>query len=676
MMKKIKVLMFLLIISICLLSLINCVDNNEDNKIDNTVEQEDGYIGQMQMWDNGVEFILNSASIEKSIKVGLSTYTTNNKFILVSLTINNTSNDVFKAKANDIWLIVNDAKINQLDVVYSIKDGYENISQSATTKKNYTAVFEVGENINLENICLKITNGKAFDNKHVSFVLQDPPESVEIKYNYVYNNIVKIKNYKAAVNTYLEFPYREGYTFIGWYKDSEYKSDMFVTSEMYKFKDDEKLEFYAKWEPKTLKIEFVPKKYYSDSVSIEAKVGDEIVLKNNIYSKEGFKFLGWVTELKSGEIFLEGDSFLVPDVDELKFYAKWEKDIFTVSDFNAINQDEYAIYNLMNDIDFANKELDSPMIFLGELNGNYHKISNLNSSLFDVNDGIIRDLYIENINLTDSDYSPHIYSNILKQNYNYSFMMNVYAGIIAPIAYNSGVIKNVIIDSQSTQSNCFFGGLVGVNVGSIENSVARVNNSSNVRNAGTVNIGGLCGYSLDGSIVNSYVSGNMNIKYDSNYTSINFGGIIGRLDNSNVANSYSEINIIIECKNENQNSQNNIGGCVGRAIDSSIKNLVIMGDINIISEELTLSVAVIAGNLKNIEVEKVYAEILLNKFVLSHGCFTEGEKFVDEDFYSTNNLFQIYINEETLTDNKNAVWVVENGRKPYLYFEEFFDNFI
>ena len=115
---------------------------------------------------------------------------------------------------------------------------------------------------------------------------------------------------------------REGYNFLGWYKDR--KSDDSVKLSLdTKFTND--VDFYAHWEPKTYVISFDSNG--GSSVDDITRKYDEKIGKMPIPIKEGFVFLGWFTEKENGDLIVE--TTIVRG--NGKLYAHWALEVYLVS---------------------------------------------------------------------------------------------------------------------------------------------------------------------------------------------------------------------------------------------------------------------------------------------------------------------------------------------------------
>ncbi len=195
--------------------------------------------------------------------------------------------------------------------------------------------------------------------------------------------------------------------------------------------------------------------------------------------------------------------------------------IFDVQDLFCIRNNLSGKYILMNDIDLTEatgtdglwnfakygwKPLSdgSENGFTGELDGNDHTIRGLTMTgdiiydydgLFEINNGIIKNIIFENAKISHSDVS------------------NVSSGIVAGI--NKGTIENVTLKkcnlyifSEAISSSRFAGGICGKNAGRIDKCVVVDCVIENAAHTKKVNYcGGICGIQTSGQseVTNSYV---------------------------------------------------------------------------------------------------------------------------------------------------------------------------
>lgn len=183
--------------------------------------------------------------------------------------------------------------------------------------------------------------------------------------------------------------------------------------------------------------------------------------------------------------------------------------IKNIKDFINI-KDMDAHYSLEKDLDFS-KEAFKPIgsvgnPFKGVFDGNNHKISNISIQLtestcgiFGCNDGLIHDLYIENL----------AYHGKCK---------NIVVGSIAGV--NKKDIANVHVESgefnfEINSGECIFGGLVGKNYDNIQNCTSSVDFEIKTTNA-NVYFGELVGVSESGLIETCIYDGKCLITGDRN----------------------------------------------------------------------------------------------------------------------------------------------------------------
>lgn len=96
-------------------------------------------------------------------------------------------------------------------------------------------------------------------------------------------------------NVVLPAPVKTGYTFAGWFTDSEFTS---AASQITKGSTGDKA-FYAKWTSNTYKIVFSASGADNESVKMNdltVSYNETKKLPANIYTKEGYGFVGWTTD--------------------------------------------------------------------------------------------------------------------------------------------------------------------------------------------------------------------------------------------------------------------------------------------------------------------------------------------------------------------------------------------
>ena len=229
-----------------------------------------------------------------------------------------------------------------------------------------------------------------------------------------------------------------------------------------------------------------------------------------------------VTSFSSGGKYLISDA---SDLEKLSELVNNGQDTTNVT-FILTNDIDMSGVDNFTQIGYSNS-LSDFSYFNGTLYGNGHIIKNLNINqeghvgLFWNLDtsAIIKDLGIENANINET---------------------HGVSGILA--AQNSGTIINSYA-TGTINGSMFVGGLVGMNLGTINNSYSNVSAQSS-----TSHLGGLVGGNI-GSITNSYSIGTI--------TGKDFvGGLIGYNDAStNITNSYSLAKVT--------GTTTNVGGLIG-----------------------------------------------------------------------------------------------------------------
>lgn len=252
--------------------------------------------------------------------------------------------------------------------------------------------------------------------------------------------------------------------------------------------------------------------------------------------------------------------------------------IYTIDDFRRIANNPSGKYKLANDLDLeGNTLLYTTTGFTGELDGNGHTIKNITKNLvkdateriamFYTNEGTIKNLNIENMNIT-SDKEVSYPEGIIAQ---------VNKGTIE----NCTVSGNVTITSEA-ENNCM-GGIVGsLYGGTIKDCVNNINITCPL---GTV--GGISVYCSGGTIENCTNKGNL-VGSNVNGICMEYAGTlancsnIGNITASNIGSGMVTYNQgkIINCQNHGTITSEN-GMVAGMAIYNyaSIENCVNEGQL-------------------------------------------------------------------------------------------------
>ena len=256
---------------------------------------------------------------------------------------------------------------------------------------------------------------------------------------------------------------------------------------------------------------------------------------------------------------------------------------------------EDGYYILLNDIDLGGQEWtqkcsdDAP--FSGTFDGGgytiYNFTTNANTGFFYYNNGIIKNLGLRDFSIVGG---------------------GSYFGCL--VGKNDGIIENCFVEGEiniipSRYSTDGFGGLVGINYGSIVRSYTDINITCYMQsvylgglvgdNHGAISecyatgditmtyvkdgrIGGLVGYDAGGSISNCYASGDINVAYGEKSF---VGGLVGSChDNSSITNCYASSSITNTISKEYSldDAYTSIGGFVGYGT-ATIENCFASGNI-------------------------------------------------------------------------------------------------
>ena len=278
----------------------------------------------------------------------------------------------------------------------------------------------------------------------------------------------------------------------------------------------------------------------------------------------------------------------------------------------ALTNMNYKINNNIEitEADYENIEHEN-ITFDGEIDGNNCIVSGLNidKPFFEENKGIIKDFSL--VNLKSSNKQSESTGNF---------------GIIAE--ENNGTISAVNIMCETTQTsmnkienvnNCTnVGGIVGINSGTIENCIVQ---GIEIINCRATNIGGIAGIN-EGTITNITVQSKLNIKWLNNSSSVsdNVGGIVGKNVNSNIEKV--TINGTISITSQ-ANTQNNVGGVIGYNYNSGINKVITTG-----RDDACINITVNGGSVQ-------YLGGVVGKNESSNvvNCYVDGE--ID----NSNNLY-------------------------------------
>jgi hypothetical protein len=130
-------------------------------------------LGETIAFGNGVQFTVTEAKFATEIKGIYSTYRADegNKYLLLKITVANNAKESYHADGTDIWLNYNGARIAQIKLVERWENGFDDVSQAPTTVVTYNAFFQVGNQIELSDLALVISNGKSLLEERLTIML-------------------------------------------------------------------------------------------------------------------------------------------------------------------------------------------------------------------------------------------------------------------------------------------------------------------------------------------------------------------------------------------------------------------------------------------------------------------------------------------------------------------------
>ncbi len=228
-----------------------------------------------------------------------------------------------------------------------------------------------------------------------------------------------------------------------------------------------------------------------------------------------------IVNSSAGSIFAGGDG-----TEENPYLINTTTQLKIISDLPDMN------YKLIGDLDLSNVSWvtigSKGDNFSGTFDGNYHKIINAKSTIFDKNNGTIKNLVVEGTtsNLINSNYGTI---------YNCSILGNIEScyksskGLLVNNNYNNGIINSCFaegnINADVYGETCMIGGIVGDNYGTVIDSYSKVSLNGTVSSSltwsssfkqyftsdGCLYIGGLIGRN-SGSVEKCYSVGEVSYK--------------------------------------------------------------------------------------------------------------------------------------------------------------------
>lgn len=410
--------------------------------------------------------------------------------------------------------------------------------------------------------------------------------------------------------------------------------------------------------------------FYADNENYETyKIKDLDALNSFVMPQDpvkgGYIFDGWYTD---GNIYsnpFDIDNIVITEgsYESFNIFAKWIKTLSTAEEIKTeIPKNWYGNYKLLNDIDMQNAEWapledkENHESFCGIFDGDGHKISNFelaqsntNMGLFAYNEGIIRNLTLENIDI--------IYTLELP---------DLRIGAIA--AQNYGIIENCnVIDfdanltvSEDGQGFINLGGISGFFgiKAVIENCNCYVNfeiNTGTNNTSSYINVGGIVGESKgyeelseqqeQPKISKCYSGGNISF-INGNAQHAFIGGLVG-FNNSGIDNCHSDVDINATDLNTGYGSEYiGLGGLLGINLEGNITNC--FSNSSVFAQYINSSPLYAGGliALNGGQVENCFAtgniSVDYSEFAYGHYDFYVGElisnnsfTFYEKDFVGT-----------------------------------------
>lgn len=464
---------------------------------------------------------------------------------------------------------------------------------------------------------------------------------------------------------------KEGYIFDGWrYYDEVNKKDIYlsendVVSKIPKPDYTSVVYLMAVWIPIEYKIAFDGNGADSGTMAeIDCVYDSEVTLPVNVFVRSGYGFVYWEY---NGEIFTDKSTVInLTSVggETVTLTAVWAKQLtgegtsgspYTIStkdefiDFALLSRyvgyKEGQYFSLMTSLDLENAQIMSILSFEGVFEGNDHSISNFSLkgdgttvALFNVNDGIIRNLTLNNVTI-DDDASK--------------------AGLL--VGDNKGEIEGCSASGSikiTASDEGFVGGLVAYNYNSVSYSYADVDIV--VDSTARITVGGLLGRT-DGNVYNCYVISN--IEYlNIQETHVSVGGFAGTMQDGSISYSYAISKLNLASTDESLGLLY-IGGFVGSGSDGRYTYI----DGCFVKVDMTVNIANFS--------DEWLASCPISNFDGSYGTIFNLTTHTN-DYISDSSTFDITVNGQPFT-LKQSVKVTEDANlKDQTWIEENMFNIV
>ncbi len=151
-------------------------------------------------------------------------------------------------------------------------------------------------------------------------------------------------------NLYDGKPIKNGYIFCGYYNEPNGKGEQYYDENMNAVKQYihcGEMVLYANWLSTRTILTFYNNDVEGNTYNIECKIGDEVELPQCIFVKKGYEFVGWSTSIDGiEEIYLPMDKYIVSISNSKELYAIWRPITYKVE---FLNNDEKVVQILTYD---------------------------------------------------------------------------------------------------------------------------------------------------------------------------------------------------------------------------------------------------------------------------------------------------------------------------------------
>lgn len=168
---------------------------------------------------------------------------------------------------------------------------------------------------------------------NIIFIIDDKP----------YYTLIGIEN--AEIDEEVGTPIKDGYTFKGWYLDSEYTEEY----DLLQFPNKD-IKVYGRWEANTITINYDGNGNTNGYMSSQNVVyGTNTPLNKNMFIKTGCEFLGWSLEKDSATVdYYDQSNKEIVTNGSVTLYAIWKQIEYTLS-INFNNGEENIVRKLYYD---------------------------------------------------------------------------------------------------------------------------------------------------------------------------------------------------------------------------------------------------------------------------------------------------------------------------------------